>query len=396
MVNSDSGELHVVDGPHRTEVDRLSPATVARAFDATRLTQARALAGFTKRRLADLLAVTPAAVSQYEMGTNRPRPELIQRLADVLNVPSAFFIAGRPHGRLDPSVAHFRSLRSTRAYQRAKAIAFAEQVWELTFSLEKRVQLPLVDLPGFAGGEVHAGEELPTDPVGAARMLRATWKLGKGPITHLVRRIEAHGIVVFAPRRDDDLRSVDAFSTSRLPRPLMVLTTNKADDVYRHRFTAAHELGHLVMHSDATPGDAAQEREADVFAAEFLTPRDSILPELPARTDLNRLSQLRDKWGVSVDSLLYRCREVGLMSDSSASRAYQRLHTLRDQPGFAPEPIGAYSGEVPALLTQAFRLATAEGLSIVDLARELAWTVPYTRRMLDTDEKRPVLKLVAD
>ncbi|MEU9617577.1 ImmA/IrrE family metallo-endopeptidase [Streptomyces sp. NPDC048155] len=58
-----------------------------------------------------------------------------------------------------------------------------------------------------------------------------------------------------------------AHSASRLPaRPLVVLTANRADDIYRHRFTAAHELGHLVLHGDAT-GDSRREKEADAFAA---------------------------------------------------------------------------------------------------------------------------------
>ncbi|WP_243866838.1 helix-turn-helix domain-containing protein [Actinophytocola oryzae] len=363
-------------------------------FDPTRLTQARNLLGKTKRWLADELGVTPAAISQYEMGTNRPRPDLLPRLAEVLKVPLSFFLAGRPHARLDGSAAHFRSLRSTRAYQRAKAIAYTEQAWELTYALEKRVQLPLVDLPGFAGGEVHPGTDLPSDPVAAARALRVAWGLGTGPITHLIRRLESHGIVVLTPQRDDDLQTVDAFSTSRLPRPVVVLTPNRTDDVYRHRFSAAHELAHLILHGEVSPGDIAQEREADAFAAEFLTPRETILPELPTRADLHKLSQLRNSWGVSVHSLLYRCRELGLLSDSSASRAYQRLHDLQGQPGFAPQALAGYPGEQSALLVEAFNLACEHGLTIADLAHELAWTVPQVRQMLGAGEQRPVLLLV--
>ncbi|WP_369042052.1 helix-turn-helix domain-containing protein [Streptomyces sp. Midd1] len=360
------------------------------------MTQARSLLGMTKRHLADELGVTPAAVSQYEMGTNRPRPDLLPRLAEILEVPLPYFLSGRPHARLDLSAAHFRSLRSTRSYQRAKAIAFTEQAWELTYALEKRVKLPVVDLPGFAGGEVISGTELPSDPTSAAQALRVAWGLGAGPITHLIRRLEARGIVVITPQRDDDLGSVDAFSTSRLPRPLIVLTPNRTDDIYRHRFSAAHELGHLVLHGDASPGDITQEREADAFAAEFLTPRESILSELPARADLHKLSQLRNTWGVSVHSLLYRCRELGLLSDSSASRAYQRLHGLKGQPGFTSDPVAGYPNEQPALLSQAFTLACDHGMTIGELARELAWSVPQIRRMLGTEADRPALRLVGN
>ncbi|MDX3548309.1 ImmA/IrrE family metallo-endopeptidase [Streptomyces europaeiscabiei] len=67
--------------------------------------------------------------------------------------------------------------------------------------------------------------------------------------------MEAHGIVVVLPAEaDDSAATVDAFS-ARSARPLVVLTRNRANDVYRHRFTAAHELGHLMLHGDAT-GDS--------------------------------------------------------------------------------------------------------------------------------------------
>jgi Zn-dependent peptidase ImmA (M78 family)/transcriptional regulator with XRE-family HTH domain len=371
-----------------------SPAAVHKAFDPTRLTQARNLAGMTRKTLAGLIGVTAAAVCQYELGTTRPRPEVLPQLAEVLTVPMTFFLAGRPHGRLDASMAHFRSPRSTRAYQRTKAIAFIEQAWELTHALEKRVQLPWMDLPGFAGGEVSPGTELPSDPIAAARALRVQWKLGTGPVTHLIRRMEAHGIIVLTPQHDPDWETVDAFSTSRLPRPIVILTPNPTDDVYRHRFSAAHELGHLVLHSDTIPGDTTQEHQADVFAAEFLTPRDSILPNLPAHADLHHLSKLRRTWGVPVDSLLHRCRELGLLSDSSATRAHQRLHTLHNQPGFTPDPLTGYPGEQPALLTQAFSLACDHGLTISELAHELAWNVPRVRELLNITHHRPALTLI--
>lgn len=371
-----------------------TPRAVSDAFDPARLTQARRLAGLTKKEVAERLGVTPAAVGQYETGVSRPRPDLLPQMAKVLDVPVEFFIAGRPSQRLDASMAHFRSLRSTPKAQRERALAFAEQVWELTYALERRVQLPPVELPGYAGGEVHPGVALPSEPTAAAQELRRQWGLGDGPVTHLVRRMEAHGIVVVLPAEADAAAAtVDAFS-SRSARPLVVLTRNRANDVYRHRFTAAHELGHLVLHGDAT-GDSRQEREADAFAAEFLTPQASILPLLPRRMDLGQLAGLRRTWGVSVHSLVYRCRELGLVSDATASRTYQRLRALDGQPGFAPEPVSGYPGEQPVLLSQAFDLAVQEtGLGVRELAQELAWPLARVRELLGMPDNRPVLRLV--
>jgi Zn-dependent peptidase ImmA (M78 family)/transcriptional regulator with XRE-family HTH domain len=371
-------------------------AAVAAAFDPARLTQARRLVGLTKSAIAREIQVSAVAVGQWEAGTHPPRPDHVGRLAELLEVPPAFLAAGRPYVRLESSAAHFRSLRSTPAHQRAKAIAFAEQVWELVYALERRVQLPPVDLPGFSVGEVSV-ELAGSTPAQSAQALRRHWGLGTTPIPFLIRTMEAHGLIVtLIPFAGSATATVDAFSTSQLPRPVVVLTPDRANDVYRHRFTAAHELGHLLLHGDAAPGDVIQEKEADAFAAEFLTPAEVIGPELPVRMDLKALERLGKKWGVAVDSLVYRCREIGTVSDPAYRRAYQRLNQLRRLGLFQPEPVDGYPGEIPVLISRAFALAEDNGLTRAALARELTYPLPRLRLLLGDAEAiaRPQLRLV--
>lgn len=391
------GQAHLISDKHpdpRENVPTL--AAVAAAFDPARLTQARRLAGMTKAAVARSLGVSAVAVGQWESGTHPPRPDHVKQLAELLEVPSAFLATGRPYARLESSSAHFRSLRKTPSHQRAKAIAFAEQVWELVHALEKRVQLPPVDLPGFSAGEV-CSEFAGGNPMQAAQALRRHWELGNEPIAHLVRTMETHGLIVtLVPFAGSATATVDAFSTSQLPRPIIALTPDRANDVYRHRFTAAHELGHLLLHGDAVPGDVIQEKEADAFAAELLTPGPVITPELPPRMDLTALDRLSKKWGVAVDSLVYRCREVGAVSDPAYRRAYQRLNHLRRLGLFQPEPVDGYPGEIPILINRAFTLAESHGLTLAALARELTLNLPRLRLLLgDPDATaRPQLRLV--
>jgi Zn-dependent peptidase ImmA (M78 family)/transcriptional regulator with XRE-family HTH domain len=386
---------HVVAAPGGSDAEPGRRLTaISEAFDPARLTQARRLAGRTKRAVAEAVRVSPAAVGQWESGAVAPRPDHVARLAELLEVPPGFLAIGRRYVRLDVGDAHFRSLRSTPAALRAKAIAFTEQVWELTHALETRVQLPPVDLPGFAGGEVQPGHYA-GDPAAAAAELRRAWALGDGPIPHLVRTMERHGLIVtLVPFAGAATKTVDAFSTSHLPRPVVVLTPDRADDVYRHRFTAAHELGHLVLHGETAPGDPVQEKEADSFAAELLTPRASITPQLPARLDLHELERLGQTWGVGVESLVYRCHEVGTISDATYRRAFQRLNQLRQLGLFGQEPVGTYPGEIPALIGQAFDVAQQNGLTITALADELRITLPRLRLLLGQADQRPSLQLV--
>jgi Zn-dependent peptidase ImmA (M78 family)/transcriptional regulator with XRE-family HTH domain len=371
-------------------------AAVAATFDPARLLQARRIAGLTKSAVADAVAVSPAAVGQWEIGTAVPRPDRLERLANLLDVPAIFFTSGRPYARLDAADAHFRRLRSTPAQQRDRAVAFTEQVWELTHALEQRVALPAVDLPAglpTADRDDGAGLRAP-QPEEAAQHLRRHWNLGDGPVAQVVRTLERHGVVVsLVPFAGTTTATVDAFSTSRLPRPIIVLTPDRALDVYRHRFTAAHELGHLLLHGESPAGDPVLEKEADQFAAEFLTPRGRIVPELPARLDLHRLDVLSTRWGVSVESLLYRCRELGSVSDPTYRRAYQRLNQARQLGLFRPEPVDAHPGEVPVMLRQAADIASDHGLSHADLADQLHLRVPRLQLLLGQHDSRPALTL---
>ncbi|MCD5343250.1 XRE family transcriptional regulator [Arthrobacter sp. AK04] len=363
----------------------MSTQAVRDYFDPARLTQARRLAGITKQALGEAVGVSGAAIGQYEAGVT-PRPEILGLLAKELGQPVAFFAMGRPIGKLDVSQAHFRSLRSTRASERLKATSFVEQVWEVTFALEKRVAFPDVNVPfNEADSSMSAVE--------AARALRAYWEVPSGPVPNLVELMERNGIVVsvLTLRGDEDETArVDAFSTAALNRPIVVVTPERARSVYRHRFTCAHELGHLILHRELAVGDPRQEREADAFAAEFLMPRAEIEPVLPATMNLPRLGQISQTWGVSPEALVFRMQELKGASDVSVRRGYQKLRSGNRQEA----SVADYPGEVPMLLTEAMKVADKFGFSVADLANELRWAPERVRQVLGLVDERPRLTLV--
>jgi Zn-dependent peptidase ImmA (M78 family)/transcriptional regulator with XRE-family HTH domain len=368
----------------------LSLETVAETFDGDRLRQARQLALRTKQDVALAIGVSAAAVGQYEANAMAPRPELVGALASALDVLPEFFSAGRPQTKLESGDAFFRSLRSTTARQRAKATSYTEQVWELVNTIERHVRLPEVSLPNF---ETDPGQS--RDPVATARAIRQFWGLGGKPVAHLVRLLESKGIIaVLVPMVEQEVARIDAFSTLAFDRPVVVLSIDKADDVFRHRFTAAHELGHLLMHGEYTAGDPALERQADRFAAEFLMPTNVVRDELPSRFDMRKLAQLSERWGVSVQALVYRSKELGLISDSAARRAYIKLHELAETPAVSPRPVREYPGEVPGMLAQAVELAGRSHVTVASIAGELAWKPSRVRRLLGEVDSRPTLTLV--
>lgn len=352
-------------------------------FEPARLTQARVRLGISKMDLAAAVGVSAAAIGQYEAGVNAPRVDVLDRLAAKLRVRPDFFSVGRPLARIDTVNAHFRSLRSARVSDRQRALSTATLLWELTFALERHVKLPDVDLPDLAPG---------TNPAEGAAILRRHWDLPDGPVKHLVATAESRGIVV-AVRPLGEIDAVDAFSVVIVDRPIVITTPRRSENVFRHRFSIAHEIGHLLLHVNTEEQSAAIEREADEFAAAFLTPAPSMDAALPQRLDLAALDRIGRLWGVSPQSLVRRMVERGRTTDSSARRAYQRLAMVTDP---AADPTSAYPGEVPALLNKAAELASDHGASVPALAEALRMTPSQVRDLLGQPDQRPVLRLVGD
>lgn len=350
-------------------------------FEPARLTQARVLRGLSKMDLAAEVGVSAAAVGQYEAGVNAPRPEVVDRLARALAVRAEFFNVGRPLAHVDTVHAHFRSLRSARVCDRQKAVASATLVWELTFALERYVKLPDVDLPVLSAG---------TAPAVAAAALREHWALTDGPVKHLVATAEARGIVV-AVRPLREIDAVDAFSLVIVERPIIITTPRRSENVFRHRFSIAHEIGHLLLHRDREENSVAVEKEADEFAAAFLTPAAAMDAALPQRLDLSALGRLGRTWGVSPHSLVRRMVERGRTTESSARRAYQRLAAADDP---LADPTSAYPGEMPSLLKRAAELAGAHGAGVPALAEALKLSAAQVRDLLGDADRRPILHLL--
>ena len=365
-----------------TDDEAVAPAVV-QVFEPARLTQARVLQGMTKRDLAATVGVSPAAIGQYEAEVTTPRPDTLAQIARVLRQDVAFFSQGRPFQRVDSGSAYFRSLRSLRAADRDLALVTAEQIWELTCALERYVQLPTADLPDVDPG---AG------PRQAARLLREHWELPACPVGHLVALMEAHGVIVVLAEETGHIDRVDAFSTVVADRPIVMSTPRRSNSVFRHRFTCAHELGHLVLHHDRQSGDALLEREADEFAAEFLTPAAEMSSLLPERMDFAALHRLSQTWGVSMESLVRRMGELRMVSDVTIRRAYVRLNALRAVE--TQESVYSYAGEVPRLLRDAVELAATVGVDVHQLARDLWWRVNRVRELLGMEDPRPVLRLL--
>ncbi|MFE3030880.1 helix-turn-helix domain-containing protein [Streptomyces canus] len=339
-------------------------ADVAAFFDGARLTLARHLAGLRKSDLAALVDKSPTAVAGWESGAKRPTAATVAQLAVSLSVDPGFFAVRPDDVAALSTTPHFRSLRSTSQLARDQAFAYGQLAVDIASSLERHVEFPEAEVPSFP---VAVDDRDGYGPERAAQQVRGEWGIGDGPAGHLVRLLENRGVlVVFSPPQAS---SVDAYSFDSRLRPVVVLNPIKRD-YYRQRFDVAHELGHLVMHSDAEPGGRIVEDQAHRFAAELLMPAEQIRDLLPSSMGANAwrtLARLKEQWGVSIQALLYRARWLGQLSDVSYRNAMTTISTRgwrRNEPGLVSVI------EQPSLLSRAVELLTQEGIDEAQLIEQ--------------------------
>lgn len=349
-------------------------------FNRHSLRTARELRGLTQTQLATGVGdLSPASISQFENGHSRPAAATLDRLAAELSMPVAFFAAPITAGTDSDHDGFFRSLRSTTPRDRRQARALVEVVRALTIALEAVTVLPDLNLPRHPLTPETSGDDI--EDIAAA--VRTHWNLAPGPVPDVIRCIERNGIVT--TRVHTSLDKVDAFCVPYQDRPVIVLGADKGQRD-RSRFDAAHELGHLVMHTVEDEGSKLAERQAHRFAAAFLMPAADIRHELPDKANWPRLVELKAKWQVSIAALLMRARTLEIMPANAYTQAYKFM-SMRGWRKVEPGRLGA--PESPVLLRTAVDLAAHSGHTLEALVEHAGLPLDEVRAVLSYTDQRP-------
>jgi Zn-dependent peptidase ImmA (M78 family)/transcriptional regulator with XRE-family HTH domain len=205
----------------------------------------------------------------------------------------------------------------------------------------------------------------------AAGEVRERWKLGTAPIVNLLGLLEDKGIKVCEMR---GLEGFEGLSGAFGPVPFVaVAMENPADRV---RFTAAHELGHILCEFGP---EVDAEGECHAFGAAFLLPRPALETLFrPARrkVTLGDLGEVKETYGISLQAIMYRAHGLGYISDRQL-RSFRE--TLKERGWLVEEPV-AYPGKERATRFRRL-LHYAVSANILDVARAAAMAGATTEEM---------------
>lgn len=294
------------------------------------LAVARKAKGLTQVQLAERLGVRQPTVGRYESGEREPDDDALARLAAELDVtPQLLRQAGREVGAIAVD-AHMRRQATTKASQ--------WRMWEARLNLMRAHTDALFEEVSISSQGVVPtfALDIGMTPEIAADLVRAQWRMPIGPISNLTRWLEAHGVLVF--HEDFGTAKIDGLSQWSGDHPVMLVNGSLLPD--RMRWTMAHELGHLVLHSDEASD--SMEREANAFASSFLMPEAAIKGDFRSVATAHLLDMKRE-WGVSLQALFERAYSLGQATRSQRDSFYKMLNSRgwkKAEPGsdlLAPE-----------------------------------------------------------
>lgn len=278
-------------------------------FNHHMLCLARDVRELTQAELADIMKIRQGTLSKYETGLIAPPSDGVALISRSLQFPVPFFFQPeQPYG-FPPFHYRKRKKLSIKALNRitAEMNICRMHVKRLRVSCEDKPAsfIPEIDPDEYQG----ISNRRPTiDDL--ARHVRELWGIPRGPIENMVALIESHGGIVIPCAFGTDL--IDAMS-QRVDGMPVLFFVNKSAPADRVRFTLAHELGHMVLHTISMTNDETMEDEADAFAGAFLIPADEFKPQL-RRFDLPHLATLKSYWKVSMGALAMRADRLRLIT----------------------------------------------------------------------------------
>ncbi len=292
-------------------------------FYGSRLAQAREARGLSCADIARYVQVSRASVSNYEAGKQMPRPDVIEKISNIFNLPTSFFMFDVP--KLQRNTIFYRSNNSAIKAAKIKAGRRYEWLREIALYLQEYFDFPKVNMPSFDLPDDF--EKISMDQIEKiALKCRKYFGIDGGPAPNMILLLENNGVIV--SQGYFEAEKLDAFSENILnEHPFVFLGLDKTSAV-RSRFDAAHELAHLILHSSVKQTRINNKRsfkiledQAHRFAGAFLLPEKDFLDELWSPT-LDAFRALKPRWKASVGAQIMRSSQLEIVSDDQVKRLW--------------------------------------------------------------------------
>ncbi len=323
---------------------------------------AREFRGFSQKALAEKAGVTQPAVAQLESGNSVAigHDKLLQ-ITNALGFPNEFFYSSEPRLSFGSS-SYFYRKKITKASDKN----FVSGLVNL-LRIHLSTMLTMVDIEASnVLFKRHVDED--TNPAQIAELVRETWSIPNGPIQNLTYHVEKAGIIIIECPFGTNTIDGTSLYLNNLP-PVIFINNSLPPD--RYRFTLAHELGHIIMHS--VPHELMED-EADAFASSLLMPDDDFIRSVVAtstgKVTISQLIKLKPYWKMAISAMMRKLLDTNRISNNEYRGMHIALSKLKLNRN-EPQP---FLKEKPALFKQIleaclgdYRVARSNAKSILNI-----------------------------
>jgi Zn-dependent peptidase ImmA (M78 family)/DNA-binding XRE family transcriptional regulator len=279
-------------------------------FNPEKLKAARLIKGYSLQELADQIGnkVTKQAINKYEKGEVKPDNDMIGVLSTALSVTPVFF---QRKSNITLGTLNFRKLQDLTARDKKIVIEKTKDSLERYIEIEQLLgisELFTNPIKDRIIKDVNDVEE-------SVEFLRTEWNLGYDAISNVVDLLEEHHIKFIEVELDDKFDGCQTLMDDKFP--VIVLNKNKIKTCDRKRFTALHELGHLLLNFDQALDENMKEHLCHRFAGAMLIHKSIAIKAFGEKRNnitIQELGSIKIRYGISIAALLYRLKDLNIIS----------------------------------------------------------------------------------
>lgn len=280
------------------------------AIFSIRLKQARIMQKLSMEELCKKAnnALSKQSISKYEAGKMMPDSKSLIILANALGVNIDYFF--RPLAVTIENV-EFRKKSKLGAKQIDSIKEVVKDKLERYFEIESIIDIQT----GFESKFNNITIQDENDIYSIASRIKNDWKLGEDGINNLIEILEENKIKVIEIEAPSEFDGFSGYANGKYP----VIVLNKDFESERKRFTALHELGHLLLNFDSSIDKKRKETLCNLFANEMLISRDVFIQKIGMnRNDisLQELQDIQEQFGISIDALMYKAKSLNIITEN--------------------------------------------------------------------------------
>lgn len=335
-----------------------------KALFSERLRSARVMNGLSLQDLADKIEkkVSRQSLFKYEKGESMPDSEMLGLLCQALGVRPDYFTR---EVTVDLGAINFRKLDKFPVKDQNSIVERTREVLSRYIELEEIAGVDESFVNPIEGSSIKGLEDIES----VAEQLRESWRLCDNAIPNVIEMLEDNHIKVVEIEAGDEFDGLQTWIKDN-KMPVIVLNTSTLKSKDRKRFTALHELGHLLLPLEGVTEKMA-ESYCHAFAGAMLFPRKAAEKELGksrGKLSIHELGILKQQYGISIQAIVYRAFNLDIISENYKNYFFRYINEMGWK---VEEPFALEGKEIPVRFDQLLYRTLSEDLISMSKAATL-------------------------